>query len=454
MTFTLQRWDFDLDSATLGSIRCTHFDASKKFREFEESIRASTVDSAALARNIFQTVARKRTGDTAIDAKCGGDRFGDEEVSTLTLDELDQFCDKLLKGRLRLVATAVDAPPQPARPVFATGREGLAPALMHFAEANQASMKRTLEAAERGSRAVFDVEQAFGGKAAMRAMQEAQRHENMMKAAFGTLDIASVFSNKALEDVRRRDEMLKATAGISGQMESFLKQTSLGSAAADAFAQENLKKSLGLTSDMEAFLRNQTSVHAAIESMAGVSSLEAAARGLTDRVRIATPDIAGLAESAPTLPHVPLYIPPPNPIHKTNDKLDELLEHRRAEATKKDVDRSGATAESGENKKIATTGLTYTKISTWFAIVATFLAIWIYVEGKMDAAEASKKENQSQIQLEELRTEIRLLKAHKPTADKTAAAPNGQVAGKQKPAVVPARDKVDAGGTVRPASAQ
>jgi len=86
MTFTLQRWDFDLDSATLGPIRCTHFDASKKFREFEESIRASTVDSAALARNVFQTVARKRTGDTAIDSKCGGDKFSDEEVSTLTLD--------------------------------------------------------------------------------------------------------------------------------------------------------------------------------------------------------------------------------------------------------------------------------------------------------------------------------------------------------------------------------
>lgn len=421
-----------MDSVTLGPIRCTHFNASRKFQEFEQGIRANTVDSAVLARNVLQTVACRCTGDAAIDAKCGGDKFSDEEVLALTLDELDQFCDKLLKGRLRLVATAVDALAPPTRPAFPTGREGLAPALMHFAEAHQASMKRTLEAAERGSRAVFNVEQAFGGKTAMRAIQEAQRHENMMKAASGTLDISSVFSNKALEDVRRQDEILKATGRISGHMESFLKQTSLSSAAADAFAQENLKNSLGLTSDMEAFFRNQTSVHAALESMAGISSLEAAARGLTDRVRITTPDIAGLAESAPTLRKIPLYIPPPNPIHKTNDKLDELLEHRRAEATKKDIDRSGATAESGENKKIATTGLTYTKISTWFAIAATFLAIWIYVEGKMDATEAAKKENQSQIQLEELRTEIRLLKAPKPTANKPASAPNGQVAGSKR----------------------
>lgn len=80
MIFTLHRWDFDLDSATLCPVRCTHLDALKKFQEFEASIRASTVDSAALARNFFQNVARKRTGDMAIDAKCG-DKFNDEGMT-------------------------------------------------------------------------------------------------------------------------------------------------------------------------------------------------------------------------------------------------------------------------------------------------------------------------------------------------------------------------------------
>lgn len=433
MTFTLHLWDFDLDSDTLGPIRCRHLNAEKKFAEFEDSIRASTVDSVVLARNVFQAVARKRTGDVAIDAKCGGDKFSDEEVLALSLDALDQFCDKLLKGRLHLVATAAGDPPPPAVPVFPSGREGLAPALLHFAETSRAAMKRIVETVERDSRAVVDIERAFGGKAAMKAVQDAQRHGNMMKAAFGPLDISSVFSNKALEDIQRRDEMLKATVGINGQMESFLNQMSAGSVAADAFAQESLKKSLGLTNHMEAFLRDQTSVHAALESMGGIRSIEEAARSLTEKTCLTTLDVADLAESAPTLPftrYVPPYIPPPNPIHKTNDKLDELLEHRKAEANKKDADRSGATAESGENKNIATTGLTYTKISTWFAIAATFLAIWIYVEGKIDAAEATEKENKSQIQLDELRTEIRMLKAHKPAVDEPAATPNGQAAGR------------------------
>jgi hypothetical protein len=235
MTFTIHLWDFDLDSDTLGPIRCRHLNAEKKFAEFEDGIRAGTVDSTALARNVFQAVARKRTGDVAIDAKCGGDKFSDEEVSALSVDELDQFCGKLLNGRFRLLATAAGDPPPPAVPVFPSGREGLAPALMHFAETNRAATKRTLETAQRGYRVVLDVEKAFGGKAAILAMQDMQRTENMVKAALGSVDLkttlADNFAKKSLEDAQRYDHILRATGGIVDHMKSLLDRTSMGAVA-------------------------------------------------------------------------------------------------------------------------------------------------------------------------------------------------------------------------------
>lgn len=428
MSFTLQLWDFDIDFDTLGPIRCRHFDASKKFREFEEVIQAGTVDDIALARDVFQTVARRRTGDAAIDARCGGAKFSDEEVSSVTLAELDQFCDTLLKGRLRLSVAAAEDPPTPPSPVFPTGREGLAPALQHFDQAQRASMARLVRAAKRGSQTFFDFEQAVGGRTAMRAIQEAYRNENAMNAALGSSSMASV--QRAWEEGQRREDIFRASAGLSGQVGSFLDQGSVCSAAVNSIAQESLKKSLGLPDHIEVFLRNQINADAAIRSVTGPSSLTAQIPGFTSETRAAIPVSNDLAESPSRLRHLPPYTPPPNPIHKTNDKLDELLAHRKAEAAKKDSDRAGAALESGESKKVSSTGLTYTKVSTWFAIIATVLAAWIYVESKIDAAEAAKKERGSDIQIEELRAEIRLLRAKELATDKPAAQLDSQAASK------------------------
>jgi len=127
-----------------------------------------------LVTRCFQTIARKRTGDAEIDARCRGDKFSEEEVSTLPLDELDQFCDKLMKGRLRLVATATGAEPPPATPALTPGREGLGAALLQAAEKSRAAMNRTLDAPERSFRAtsVFDgLHAALGDNSVKRAMR-------------------------------------------------------------------------------------------------------------------------------------------------------------------------------------------------------------------------------------------------------------------------------------------
>lgn len=74
----LRKWDFDLNSATLGSIRFANFDVAKKFTEFAGRILSDSIDGVELARNVLQSVARRRTGDAALDAECAGPTLGDD----------------------------------------------------------------------------------------------------------------------------------------------------------------------------------------------------------------------------------------------------------------------------------------------------------------------------------------------------------------------------------------
>lgn len=497
MTLTIRLWDFDIDSDVLGPIRCAYFDATKKFNEFEDSIRSGTVDSTALARNVFQTVARKRTGDAVIDAKCGGGTFSEEEVSTLPLDELDQFCDKLIKGRLLLVATAAGAAAPRAAPDITPGRAGLAAALLRVAEKSRASMKRTVEAAERGFHAasVFDARHAaVGGQAVERAMREIQRSEELVRGAMGTEDILKSAlgqtsmnaATEAMLGIGRNSDMIKAALGIDDRVKSLLDQTSLSVAAqtlagigrsedmfkrsagidehmksllgptslstartlADIRAYQDLSKvNLGIDDHIKTVLGDQASTNAMLKAMTGTRSLEEAARSFTnstDKFRIAAPGITDISESevAPVLHprsvHIPVYVPPPNPIHKTNEKLDELITHRRTEANKKDIDRAEAAIESADNKKIAKSGLFHTKVSVWVGLVAFVVpmtwGVWVFLDAKADALENEKK---TEIQLDKLRAEIRALKVSTPAAKPQSKShvkisPDDQASGKAR----------------------
>jgi hypothetical protein len=448
MAFTLQIWSFDLDFDTLGPIRCRHFDASKKFLEFEAAIRGETIDDEALARNIFQTVARKRTGVTEIDTKCGGDQFSDDEVSTLSLDELDHFCDKLLKGRLSRTVTAVDDPISASVPDFPQGRAGLAPTLLYFEESRRASMKRLVESAKKSLRPAFDIEKALGGKAAIQTIQEAYRDENMIRTAFGNLDITSI--RQIVQENQLHDDIFKATAGISSQIGPLLDQISVRSGAIDTFAHDSLKKSLGISGAMEDFLRDKSSLQSTLGSMNAANSLEEKIRGLTTEPRTTLQAISEPAELPPIFQHIPVYVPPRNPIHKTNDTLDALLAHRQAEAAKKDGDRSEAATESGENRKVAYSGLKYSKNSFWLAFIAfifpTAWGVWEHFDAKKDAAETEKK---FEIQIKELRAEIRTLEGQKLRTDKSTPLPDANAVSKLKPDVKQDGNKASVVGPIR-----
>jgi hypothetical protein len=294
MTFTIRFWDFDMDSDVLGPIRCAHLDATKKFSEFEDSIRTGTVDSTALARDVFRTVARRRTGDAAVDAKCGGSKFSEEEVSALPSGELDQFCDKLTQGRLRLVATAAGAVPPPAAPAIAPGRDGLAAALLHVAERDRAATKRTLDAAKRslGAISVLDAQQAaLGGASLDRSRREIRRSEELVRGAMGTDDILKSAlgstsmsgATEAMLGIVRNQDIIKAALGIDDPVKSFVDQTSLSSAT-QTFADigrshEMIKGSAGMGDHMKS-LPGATSMSAIAQTLAGIGHGEDIVRGL------------------------------------------------------------------------------------------------------------------------------------------------------------------------------
>jgi len=301
MTFTVRFWDFDMDSDVLGPIRCAHLDAMKKFSEFEDSIRTGTVDSTALARDVFRTVARRRTGDAEIDAKCGGSKFREGEVSTLPLDELDQFCDKLTQGRLRLVAPVAGAVPPPAAPAITPGRDGLAAALLHVAERSRAATKRTLDAAEKslGAMSVLDAQQAaLGGASLERSLREIRRSEELVWGAMGTDDILKSAlgstslsaATEAILGIGSNQDIIKAALGIDDPVKSFVDQTSLSSAAQTLAgigrSQDMITGSAGIGDPIKSLL-GPTQMSAIAQTLAGIGHSEDIVRGLqiADQVR-------------------------------------------------------------------------------------------------------------------------------------------------------------------------
>jgi hypothetical protein len=270
------------------------------------------------------------------------------------------------------------------------------------------------------------------------------RNRDMIKAALGIDDRTKSFLDQTsvsaaaqtLAGIGRSDDMLKGAAGIDEHMKSLLGPTSMSAAAqavADLHAKHEItSEALAIGDDIKTALGGQVSANAALEAMSGIRSLEETARRFTNTTRPKVPDLSGMGsrEVLPTL-QAPLseitpYRMPPihNPIHKTNEIVGELLAHQKAEAGKKDAERSEAATESVDNKKIAKSGLSYTKASFWLAFIAFLFAtawgVWVYLDAKADALETEKK---TEIQLEKLRAEIRALKVSKPAAEPLSKTP-------------------------------
>jgi hypothetical protein len=411
--FLLRLWDFDMDSAVLGPVRCAHLDVPKKFAEFEERIRSSTVDSTELARNIFQSVAHRRTGDSETDAKCGGAMFSEEEVSTVSLDDLDLFCDKIMKGRLMFVATdpaGTESSDTASTPK--SGRDGLAPALLQVGDADRAAWKRMAEAAKKsmGSAshlaAQFNADQLktlAGDDTLARAMRGNSQIEDIVRGGRGAEDVIKSASGQpwmnaatqAMEDIRRSEANVKASMGTDDLIRSALGQTSASAALAAITGTHPIEQAQG-----------RSAMRPDIQGLSGVEG-PAVAWPVPDSYR-----------------EMVAYRTSPNPIHQTNKKFDEILAHQKSEAAKKDLDRSESKADSGESKEIGRSGLRYTKVSTWaavvFGVIALAWSMWVYFSSQAAALESDKKRA---IEIEQLHTEIRALKANKLAPEAPAAQP-------------------------------
>lgn len=147
--FVLKMWDFDMDTESLGPVRCGHLDSGKKYAEWESRLRAGSVSGEELARDFFKAIARKRMGDSKIDEACGGEAFSDDQVALVTSSELDYFSEKLLSDRLGPFPEA----PTRAEPDGAPERacDRLATALRERVEGERAASRKIWEQSQKSS---------------------------------------------------------------------------------------------------------------------------------------------------------------------------------------------------------------------------------------------------------------------------------------------------------------
>lgn len=135
--------DFDLLTESLGVIRCGPLDLNKKFAEYREEIRDGTVDCVALARDLLLSSARKLTGDKESDAYCRGPNLAVIEISELTREELDTFCNTFWTKRLGIAVES--RPVEGAHNFGKKGCEVIALALRDFVESERAILQKSAE---------------------------------------------------------------------------------------------------------------------------------------------------------------------------------------------------------------------------------------------------------------------------------------------------------------------
>jgi hypothetical protein len=418
----LRKWDFDLDSATLGPIRCAILDVVTIFAEFEERIKANSIDSIEFARRVFQSVAHRRTGDEAVDAECAGPTLTDDEVSGVPVDELDAFCNHLIIRLRGAKATGASDEQTPS------GCEGLASAMNMAVVAKQAARKKMTDSIKKTPTGGSSIDSILkrdhhgligGETAAQRAVNDFLRAEEMMKAA--RHDATAGFGLQIMEDIKRAEEQRRLAIGVSlgpGNgifgvdalaTETLSLRAKMDVAMGGSFAVRALQASQGhdfgtsLAKDVDFYSKSF------VDGLSFQASMAAAMGSL--------PTLAS-NQSFPTESHTERFTAPvfhiaTNPIHKTNELVGNLLDHQKEEAAKAEVAKVEAKVDAGESKQLAVSGLFYTKASLWTAVVAFTVpfswGIWLYVDGKVDAAkakaEAIESAKQAQIKMDQQRTE-------------------------------------------------
>ncbi|MHA4869391.1 hypothetical protein ACXZ1M_16990 [Duganella sp. PWIR1] len=397
----LRKWDFDLDSATLGPIRCASLDVVTTFAEFEERIKANSIDSIEFARRVFQSVAHRLTGDETVDAECAGPTLTDDEVSGVPVDELDAFCNHLI---LRLRGTKA---PDTADKQTPSGCEGLASAMSIAIVAKRAARKKMTDSIKKSLTEASNIEAILkrdyqgliGGEAAtQRALNDFLRTEEMMKAA--RHDATAGFGLQIVEDIKRAEEQRRLAIGafvgpgngIFGAdalaADALSLRAMMVNAMGGSFAVRDMQASQGYDFGTSAIKNLDFYSKSFGGGLASEASMAAAMGSL--------PTLAS-NQALPTESHMERFTPPAfhiatNPIHKTNELVRNLLAHQKEEAAKAEVDKVEAKIDSGESKQLAASGLFYTRASFWTTVIAFTVpftwGVWLYVDSKADAANA------------------------------------------------------------------
>jgi hypothetical protein len=442
----LRKWDFDLDSATLGPIRCAILDIVTTFAEFEERIKANSIDSIEFARRVFQLVAHRRTGDETVDAKCAGPLLTDDEVSGVPVNELDAFCNHLI---IRLRGTKA---PDAADGQTQSGCEGLASAMSMAVVAKRAARKKMTESIKKNLTGAANIEAILkrdyqgligGETATQRALNDFLRTEEMMKAA--RHDATAGFGLQIIEDMRRAEEQRRLAIGASlGPGNGILGADAL---AADAlFLRATMVNAMGGSFAVRAMQASQGHDFGTSATKGVDFYSKSFVRGLASEASMAAamgslPTLAS-SRAFPTESHTERFTPPvfhiaTNPIHKTNELVGNLLAHQKEEAAKAEVDKVEAKVDAGESKQLAASGLFYTKASFWTAVIAFTVpftwGVWLYVDSKVDAAkakaEAIESAKQAETKLDQQRAEyLKLIAASndRQAVLEKAAQKNGQ----------------------------
>lgn len=132
--------DFDFQVEELGTIRCGPFRTTDSDR-LKEMIDAGA-GSVDVAKALFASIARRLTGDKKVDAVAGGPLLNDDELGSITLDDLNRFCETFVKRSLWIRTEGEQHPAALEQQPGETGCDFLVRAFRVYRDGQKSALKQ------------------------------------------------------------------------------------------------------------------------------------------------------------------------------------------------------------------------------------------------------------------------------------------------------------------------
>lgn len=139
--------DFNLTTISLGELRCGPLNSSD-LDNFEKLARADGANGEFLARQLILLIARRHTGDSSVDAVCGGAELTESEVAGIERGELDDFCNQFIVRRLR--TGPGEHSDRPQTDFELSGCDLLVGAIIEYADARAAQLQNIMGRSNKG----------------------------------------------------------------------------------------------------------------------------------------------------------------------------------------------------------------------------------------------------------------------------------------------------------------